>query len=171
MKIVGIILLALTAYFVWRFMVRGDALIMVTPGSDKRVTATMKRIVPAKELVVEVDNNSKESRVTQISLARSLVAQLGMSPPAGFKEELLPLTEKEKKDNDSVAFVEKYNKDNIRWIGTLVVPPDAKAEVVFPITTGADVKGFIQFQYEAKWGLGGSISHFRANLGTPEPNK
>lgn len=171
MKIIGIILLALGAYFVWRFVIHGDGLVLITPDSGKKVTAVVKRIDPGKELVVEVDNNSKESRITQIVLSRDLVAQLGMSAPAGFKEELLPLTEAEMKDQDSVAFVENYNRENIRWVGTHVVAPDTKGEIIFPITKAADVTGFILFQYEAKWGIGGSISSFRARLGAPEPNK
>lgn len=171
MKIVGLVILALIAYFVWRFVVRGDALVVITRDSGKKVTGAVTRVVPGKELVVEVDNPSKEIRITEISLARALVAGLGISAPEGFREEALPLTAREREDPESVAFVERFNREHVRWVGSHVVPQEGRAQLVFPIARAAEASGFIHFRYEARWGIGGSISSFRARLGSPEPER
>ncbi len=171
MKIVGIAVLILVAYFVWRFVIRGDALVLVTPDAGGRVTAVVKRVVPDKEIVIEISNNSKANRITEISLSRAFAAQLGLSEPSGFRAETLPLSEGERKNREMAEYVEKYNKEEIRWVGNLALAPNAKTELVFPAKSASALTGEIRFQYEAKVGLGGSISWFRVNLAEQASNK
>jgi len=164
MKIIGILVLVLVAYFVWRFVVRGDGLVLITQDSGTHVSGTVKRVVPAKELVIEIINNGKERRVTQISMPKSVASQAGFSEPVDFKVEELPLTEDEKKDKETVAFVEQYNKENLRWVGDFTLPAESTTEFSIPASRISKASGSIDFQYESKAGPGGSISFFRVNL-------
>ncbi len=164
MKIISVVVLVIVAYFVWRFVVRGDGLVLITHDTGKGVTGVLKNVVPAKELLIEITNNGKERRITQISMPRSVASQLGLTEPSGFRVEELPLTEGEKKDKEMVAFVKQYNKDNLRWVGEFTLPAESKAELAIPAPAISPLAGSIDFQYEGKVGLGGSISHFRVNL-------
>lgn len=171
MKVIVVALAILATYFIWRFVVRGDALVLTVPNSGKRVAATVKRVIPDKEIVIEVDNNEDKNRITQITILRSLVAEWGMSSPAEFKEEPLTLTEEEKKDKEEVAFVEKVNKEEMRWVGNVPLALNAKTELVFPVKTAQKLSGIIRIRYEKKLGLGGVISSLKVDLAGQEVNK
>jgi len=168
MKIVGVVVLVLVVYFIWRFVVRDDALVLVTQDTGTGVSGMVKRAIPDKALVIEITNNGKERRITQISMPKSVASQAGFSEPAGFKIEALPLTEHEKKDKETVAFVERYNKENLRWVGDFKLPAESTTEFSIPAISVAEASGSIDFQYESKAGLGGSISFFRVNLSEQE---
>jgi hypothetical protein len=119
-------------------------------------------------LFLEITNNGKERRITEISMPRSVESQLGFSEPSGFKVEALPLTEAEKKDKEMVDFVAQYNRENLRWVGHFTLPAKSKTEFAIPASSASPLSGTIYFQYESKGGLGGSISHFRVNLAEQE---
>lgn len=171
MKIIGLIVLVIITYFAWRFVIHGDALVLVTPETGNWVNAVVKQIDPGKELVIEVTNNNKENRITQISMLRKLASELGVSAPTGFKVEVLPLTEEDKKNKETVEFVKKYNNENLRWVGSFKLAPNSKTELSIPATLASLSGGSIDFQYESKVGFGGSISFFSVSLASQEPNK
>jgi len=164
MKVVALVFLVLVGYFAWRFVFQGDGLVLLMPDSGQRVVAVVKRVVPDKELVIEINNNSKENRITEISMPRLLVSGIGLSVPPDFAEEALPLSGEDRKDRELVEYVEKYNMDNIRWVGNRELAPNAVTEFTFPVTSATRLAGYIDFQYEARVGFGGSISSFRVNL-------
>lgn len=60
MKVVGIILLVAVAYVVWRFVIHGDALVLIGSDTGKRVTASLTEVIPNEALVVAIDNNDKK---------------------------------------------------------------------------------------------------------------
>jgi len=136
MRIVGLVVLALIAYFVWRFVVRGDALVVITRDSGKKVTGAVTRVVPGKELVVEV-RQSLEGDPHHGAIAR---------PDAGRRARDL-------------------RAGGIQGGGAAAHRPGTRGPGV------PDASGFIHFRYEAKWGIGGSISSFRTRLGSPEPER
>lgn len=171
MKIIGVVVLVIVAYFVWRFVVRGDGLVLVTRDTGKGVNGHLNKVTPGKELLIEITNNGKERRITQISMPRSVALQLGLAAPAGFSAEELPLTEAERKDKEMVAFVKQYNMATLRWVGDLVLPSQSKIEFAIPALAASPLAGSIDFQYEAKAGLGGSISQFRVNLAAQGQNE
>lgn len=164
MKILSVVVLVVFAYFVWRFVVRGDGLVLITHDTGKGVTGQVKSVIPGKELLIEITNNGKEQRITQVSMPRSVASKLGLGAPAAFRAEELPLTEREKKDKEMVTFVKQYNMENLRWVGDFVVPAESRIEFAIPASTVSPLAGSIDFQYEAKAGFGGSISQFRVNL-------
>jgi hypothetical protein len=169
MKISMIVLVMVVGFVAWRLL-SGGGLILVTPASADRVTAVVKQVVPNKEIVIEINNNSKNNSVSEITLSRATAAQLGVSPPQGFQQEPLPLTKDEANNKETADFVAQFNQENLRWVGKFPLAPDAKSELVIPAKSTAQPTGRIHFQYEAKVGLGGSISSFSVNLAQPGPN-
>ncbi len=170
-KIVWLAILVPVVYLAWRFVVRGDALVLVAPAPGKRVSGAIKRIEPQKEIVVEIDSNADNNRITEISLSRQLASQLGIGPPSGFAEEPLPLTEKELKDKDAVAFAEKFNKETLRWAGNLVLAPNARTEILFPVRFTTLPSGYIDIVYRTKFAVGGGTALVRIDISPTPPTK
>jgi hypothetical protein len=164
MKIIGIILLVVVAYFVWRFAIRGDGLVLLSAGSDKKVSASLKEVIPNQALVIEIDNNNKQNFVTVTSMPRELAESTGGSPPEGFAVERMPPSEIGQEDQEMVEYVKNYNLQNVRWSGNLELTPNGLTELRIPVTSTAELAGRINFQYEAKVGFGGSISFFSVSL-------
>lgn len=168
MKIIGIILLVMAAYFVWRFAVRGDALVLLSADTGKKVSARLKETIPNDSLVIEIDNNDKANFVTVISMPRDLAETMGASPPEGFKVERMPLSDSEQSDEETVEYAKNYDLQTVRWSGNLQLVPDEITELRIPMARTTGVAGRIDFQYESKVGFGGSISFFSLSLESPE---
>jgi len=164
MKILGIILLVVVGYFIWRFVIRGDGLVLLTADTGKRVSARLREIIPNQSLVIEIDNNDKANFITVISMPRELAESIGASPPDGFVVEPMPLTEAEQKDEETVEHAKNYDLQTARWSGNFQLTPDEVTELRIPVKSTANIAGRIDFQYEAKVGFGGSISFFSVSL-------
>ena len=164
MKMFGIILLVVVGYLIWRFAIRGDALVLFSADTGKRVSASLKEIIPNQSLVIEIDNNDKANFVTVISMPRVLAESMGASPPEGFAVEPMPLSEAERKDEETVEYAENYDLQTVRWSGNFQLTPDDVTEFKIPVNITAELAGRINFQYEAKVGFGGSISFFSVSL-------
>ena len=107
----------------------------------------------------------KPHSVTQISMPRDLARVLGVRPPSGFSEQLLPLDERSKNNAEMVKFVEEYNRDTLRWVGSLSLPPGEPVTLMIPAQAPQGGNGKISFQYEWRGKvLGGSMSSFTAIL-------
>lgn len=104
-------------------------------------------------------------------MPREVADALGASPPDGFVAELMPLTEKEMKDKETVEYVENYNAETLRWGGRVELTPNEVRELRIPATNTMELAGRIDFQYDARVGLGGSISFFSLSLDLPASNK
>ena len=164
MKIIGIVLLVAVGYLIWRFVIRGDGLVLLSADTGKRVSANLKEVIPNQSLLIEIDNNDKPNFVTVISMPRELADSLGVKPPEGFAVETLPLTESEKEDEETVESAKNYDKETLRWSGNFELTPNGVTELRIPAERTADFSGRINFQYEAKAGFGGSISFFSVSL-------
>jgi len=167
MKVVGIILLVAVAYFIWRFAIRGDALMLLSADAGKRVSASLKEVIPNQSLVIKIDNNDKPNFVTVISMPREMAEFLGASPPEGFAVEPMPLSEAEQKDKETAEYAKNYDLQTVRWSGNFELTPDGATELRIPVTSTTELAGRINFQYEAKVGFGGSISFFSVSLEAP----
>jgi hypothetical protein len=86
-KVVGVTVFVAIAYFAWRFVVRGDGLVLIGQDTGKRVTASLMQVVPNESLVIEIDNNDKRNAITVISMPRNIAETLGVSPPEGAHAE------------------------------------------------------------------------------------
>ncbi len=162
-----LLLIAPALYLLWRSMQSGDSLSLSATAPGPRVTGRLKQMLPDRGLVIEITNNDRANRITQISVARSTASELGLSEPSGFHPEPLPLTEFDKRSMEMTEFVNTYNLENLRWVGNFHLPPETSIEMTIPAARGTLLAGTIDFQYEAKVGLGGSISFFHVDLVTP----
>jgi hypothetical protein len=171
MKIVAIAVLLLVGYFVWRFVVVGDGLVVITSDSRQKVVANVKQVIPEESILLEISNNDTENSITEISVSRQLVNRLGLSEPPGFREVPLPLAESDREDKETVEFVEEFNKETIRWVGSFVLEPNSATELAIPATSASDLQGYMDFQYEARVGFGGSLSFFRVHLAGQIPGR
>lgn len=165
-----LILLALLSlvYLIWRFVVRGDALVLVRPGQPAAVTAWLNRFVPGEALAIAFRIHSGRHRITEISLARSLAQSLGLQAPSGFSVEDLPLSRKEQNDAAMRAFVADYNRDNLRWVGSFELTADSESELVFPMTVTEATAGILRFTCETRLGTGFSMSFLQVAVGAAE---
>lgn len=168
MKTIAIGVLLLVGFFVWRFVIMGDGLVFVGPASGQQVSAVVARVVPNQQIVLAVNNPDKEQSITDITVPRSVAAQLALSPPAGFAEEPLPLSAAEAKDKELVEFVEQFNRENVRWVGSHLLKPQAVSELVLPARKTESLSGTLQLEYARKVGFGGSISFFSVDLQAEE---
>ena len=161
-RILGV-MLVLACLGVWRFVTSGGGLMLVT-NSPQPVMTSLETIVPGKEIVIRAESRDGTHRLTVISLTRTMATQLGVSAPAGFHEEALPLTPDERRDTSAVADAAAYNRETLRWAGELTLLPNAPQLLVIPATAAMAIDGVISLQYEAKHRLGGSISFGRVSL-------
>lgn len=155
------------AWFLWRFIVRGDALIWVRPGAPA-IRAMVSRVEPGQALVIAIEHPGQTQRLVEISLPRALSARLGLSPPPGFRPESLPLTPAEQADPAMVEFARQYNDEQLRWVGSLELSVGDSTELVLPMQAQALDAGQLRLQLEAGGRWGGIRTAIPVSL-TPEP--
>jgi hypothetical protein len=95
----------------------------------------------------------KPYNVTEIELPRELAQALGASPPSGFTDE--PYVAGPKVGDE--AFVQKFNQETVRWVGQLALPAEQDVVLSIPAQQPRAGSGTIQFRYEHRGTLGGSI--------------
>lgn len=136
---------------------------------DRTEVRASLRSVQASAIDVDVDVRGTQDpiAITEISMERSLQGALGISPPGGFKVEALPLEDREKGDPAAIAFVEKFNRESVRFVGSLVVKPGHTGLLKFPAEHPTAANGQMRLRYEKKLGLGGSTGFVSVNLGSP----
>jgi hypothetical protein len=130
------------------------------------VRASMR---PLQENLIEIEvmtAGAKEGVViTEISMERQLRDALGLTPPAGFRAEPLPLEDRESGDEQAAEFVAKYNRERVRYTGQLLVTPGTPALLRFPVEHAGMARGQIELQHERKIGVGGSIGFVSVTVG------
>ncbi len=156
------------AWLIWRFVIRGDALVLVRPGQPAAVSARLSGFVPGDSMLMAFEVQSGRHRISEISLSRALAEALGLQAPDGFIVEDLPLSNKEQSDAAMRAFVADYNRDNLRWVGRFELAAEGTTELKFPMSAAEPVAGTIQLTYESKLGTGSSMSFLRVATGPVE---
>ena len=151
-------LAAILAYGVW--FVRSAVVDHV------KVSATAKAVEKAIEVEVVATGSGDGAVITVIDMERSLRDALGLSPPAGFTAAPMPLDAREKDDKEAAAYVEKYNREKVRYAGRLAVAPGAPTVLRFAAERPDAASGVIHLQHERKIGMGGSISFTSVTVGT-----
>ena len=162
--IAGVLIVGVVAFIFW---FARHPIVFLTKGPGKTVTASVLPDEPSRSLKVTMAlaGTEKPHSVTQISMPRALAQALGLRAPSGFSEQLLPLDEGTKNNPEMVKFVEEFNRDTLRWVGSLPLPPREAVTLMIPAQTPRGGTGKISFQYEWRGKvLGGSISSFTATL-------
>ncbi len=164
LRLLVFLVLIVLAYLIWRFVVRGDALVLVRPGQPAAVSARMNRFVPGQSMAIGFGVHSGRHRITEISLERSLAQSLGLQTPSGFTIEDLPLSGKEQNDPAMRAFVADYNRDNLRWVGSFELAAEGESELLFPLSASEPVSGILRFTVETRLGAGKSMTFLQVAI-------
>jgi hypothetical protein len=156
--IVGFFLVAIVAFVIW---FARHPIVFTAPVKTKlSVTASRDEGGRAIQCTLRFTGSDKPHAVTEIKMPREWVQVLGASPPSGFAEQ--PLVAEKKTDDQ--AFIEKFNRETVRWIGQLAVPKDQDVVVLIPAQHPRIGSGTIRFQYEYRGKLGGSIQFSQVTL-------
>ena len=119
-----------------------------------------------KYLAIEIilGGIKRPATIHEITLSRILADSLHASPPQGFEEKPLQLSKDEPANPDTVKFVEKYNKETVRWVGEFNLAPEKKHVINIPAPSANDGSGKLTFQYDERVGVGGTIRSFDVSI-------
>ena len=129
--------------------------IVFTASVTSKLTATALRDEGAHSLrcTLRFTGKDKPYSVTEIHLPRELAQALGASPPTGFTDE--PYVAGPKVGDE--AWVQKFSRETVRWVGQLALPAEQDVVLAIPVEHARAGNGTIQFRYEHRGLLGGSI--------------
>ena len=149
--VVGIIIVLVAALVIR--LSRGP--IVFTASVTSKLTAIAVRDEAARSLrcTLRFTGQDKPYTVTEIHLPRELAQALGASPPSGFADE--PYVAGPKVGDE--AWVQKFNRETVRWVGQLALPAEKDIVVSIPVQQARAGSGTIQFRYEHRSAFGGSI--------------
>jgi hypothetical protein len=131
-------------------------LIAVRSGPGPRVEAKLS----LREHAVACDlllRDAKEDRyITELSLPRLVAEKVKIEAPEGFRAQPLEDAKSDK------AWLENWNRENIRFVGRVKIAPSVPALILFPVAIprleGLEIRG----QYETGKTFGNMISFFHA---------
>ena len=154
----GALLVVILVFLFW--WSRNPIVFTAPEGLFSEVTARQVDDPTGSTIVVELELSGETSgyTITELSLGRELATKLGVSAPAGFEEELLPLEEEELDDPESVRFVNEWNEENRRWTGGLEISPATPLVVRIPATYPLAASGPLTISYEQVSLMGGHWS-------------
>ena len=160
--IAGVLIIAVVAFLFW---FARNPVVVLSKGPGKTVTASVLPDEASLKVTMMLTGTDQPHTLTQISMPRTLAQASGLRPPNGFSEQPLPLEERNKNNAEIVKFVETFNKDTLRWVGSFPLPPGESVELIIPAETPRAATGKISFQYEWRGKvLGGSMSSFTVTL-------
>jgi hypothetical protein len=156
--VAGFFALAIVAFIFW---FARHPIVFTAPVTTK-LTASASRDEGAHVIrcTLRFTGSSRPHTVTEIKMLRESAEALGATPPSGFTEQRLVAESK----NEDQEFIEKFNRENIRWVGQLPVPRDQDVVISIPVQKPGAGRGAIHFQYEHRGRFGGSIQFCRATL-------
>lgn len=112
----------------------------------------------AIQVEARLSGETEGYHLTEITATRAFVDALGLSAPAGFQEEPLPLTERERRDPDTVEWTKNWNRENVRWVGAMPIHPGKPVNITFSAESPEATTGELMITYERKRALGGILS-------------
>ena len=65
MKIIGAAVVLFVGYFVWRFVVGGDALVFIRSDSGQKVVTNVKRVILEQEILLDINNIDEGNCITE----------------------------------------------------------------------------------------------------------
>jgi len=136
---------------------------------DEKVSSTSKVDKSKITIVAILSGADREYEVTEISFPRGWGESMGISSPIGYSAQPYTLADTDApEDPESESWVNETNEKSIRWVGSTKLAPDHPTSFEFPIQSTTPGKGTIDFVYETKIGISGSISFFSADIEVDE---
>lgn len=157
--IIGIVVVLAVALLIR--LSRGP-IVFATPETSKlTATAVSDEGTSSLRCTLRFTGKDKPYSVTEIHLPRELAQALGASPPTGFTDQ--PYVAGPKVGD--AAWVQNFNRETVRWVGQLGLPSEQDVVLTIPVEHARAADGTIQFRYEHRGMLGGSIRSCTAHIG------
>jgi hypothetical protein len=151
---VGVLLLVFVAYAAW--------VIIRSLDSTGLQPVTTSEVVSGKiRVTITMSGVDSDFQITEVIFPRDYGEQLEILAPTSFR--LTPYTLQDTTDpnsDEAARWVESSNRRDLRWTGSVDMPPDVPVILEFPIRYKIDGTSTLRFQYERKIGMGGQISYF-----------
>ena len=159
----GAVLLLAVGVLVWWVW---DLMVLMGPGGELPVVTLRQVEAPGGAILVEARLSSEAEgyRLSEIVADRTLAEALGLSAPDGFVEEPMPLSDREKRDPDTVAWASEWNRENLRWTGAVPIRADESVLLRFAAASPTAASGLLRVSYEWKLGLGGGSAEATVTL-------
>jgi hypothetical protein len=162
--IAGILLVGFIGFLIW-FARNPIVLVSIGPRKTVLASAVPEAASAVLKVTMTLTGTQDTHTITEICLPRPLAQALGVRAPGGFSEQPLSRDGGFEDDPETVKFVETYNRDTLRWVGSFPFPPGQPVTLVIPAQTPSGSTGSISFQYEWKGKVaGGSINFFTAAI-------
>ncbi len=157
--LVVVLLLAAGSYFAW-------VLSRVHANLHFELVAQARAVPEGVELQLSATGAEDPVYLREVSFTREVERAWGLSAPAGFRVEALPLSAEEQQDPEMRAFAERFNAENVRWVSDLAVSPTDPTVVRIPAQRRAQ-GGTLQLSYRQSLGMGGSFRALQVPLPVP----
>ena len=151
MKTFLIIAVVLVVAAIW--VLRRGVLVAVG-GPIPAVSSTVRSAEGALVGELTLSNSTAPHFVTSLSVPRNDAERLQLQPPAGFVAQPLPA------EGADPAWVEEWNRENLRFVGRLELVPGVPTRLVMPASAAHDHGVTLKGQFENGRRFGGSIGFF-----------
>jgi hypothetical protein len=148
-----LVVLAVLVGLVVLFVAGRIALVLVS-STPPRAVASTTRVGDGVLICMLTLTSDRPMSITSLDAPRAQATALGLSAPIGFKVEPLPA-------GSDAEFANRWNTENIRFIGNLQLQPGEPTDLRIPITSDGSQALVLKGQIEGKWGVGGTASFFQ----------
>lgn len=151
-----IIAAVLFAGFALVLLVVNPVLVLIQDGPGSRIESKLS--LEADAIVCDLRlRDAKEDRfITELSLSRPVAERLKIAAPAGFRAE--PLADAK----SDPAWVENWNRENVRFTGRVRISPDMPLILTFPAAAASLESTEINGRFETGKTFGNVLGFFKA---------
>ncbi len=160
------VLLTVAGIILVMLMYVGWVMSQVAKDIERKVNCTIdirESSIMIAAVLVGADRNYS---VTEIRVPRHWGEAIAIAPPIGFSAQ--PYALDGETDPDRVAWINEANERLIRWVGGADLIPDEATKLNFSIQSAPEESAKIDFTYETKIGVSGSISSFSVEIKVDE---
>ncbi len=151
---VGVLLLIFVAYAAWVIIGASDS-------TGVRPAVTSEILSGRIRVTVTLSGVESEHEITEIIFPREFGDKLEITAPMGFRLTPYKLEDtSEPNSAEASEWVASANRRDIRWTGSVTLPPDVPVVLEFPIRYRIKGKSTLRFQYEHTIGVSGQIAFF-----------
>ncbi len=155
---VGVLLLIFVAYAAWVIIGAGDS-------TGIRPVVTSEILSGRIRVTVTLSGVDSEHEITEVIFPREFGEQLEISAPPEFRLTPYKLEDtSEPNSSEASEWVASANRRDIRWTGSVLMPPDVPVVLEFPIRYKISGNSMLRFQYERKIGISGQLSFFNVPI-------
>ncbi len=155
---VGVLLIVFVAYAAWVIICAGDT-IGIQPIVETQVLSGRIR------LTIALPGIDAEHQITEVIFPREFGEQLEITAPNSFRLTPYALEDTSNPNSEEAAkWVASANQRDMRWLGSISVPPEVPVVLDFPFRYKVSGHGTLRFQYETSIGVSAQIAFFNVPI-------